>query len=225
MNKTYITIALGATAFVGAGVVAAAFYDEYRGGQKIRRCHDASRRHYRLIKEEGLKTVASLKKATDALNGPELEAVVAKVQETLRDVATGKIVLVRADAPPAPRFEHEEDEAIWEPDVSPFLDDTPDLEAERLDFSNNWNREDLSFRFEHEEEEAISKPNVLPFLEDASDLETERLDLLNNWSREELLTLEGIGATIADRIIANRPFTSLEAVQALPRMPIYLSQL
>ena len=40
--------------------------------------------------------------------------------------------------------------------------------------------------------------------------ETKILDLLNNGSQEELMTLPGIGAVLSNRLIAARPFESLE---------------
>jgi Skp family chaperone for outer membrane proteins len=43
--------------------------------------------------------------------------------------------------------------------------------------------------------------------------ETKILDLLNNGSQEELMTLPGIGTVLANRLIAARPFDSLESVQ------------
>jgi predicted nucleic acid-binding Zn-ribbon protein len=43
--------------------------------------------------------------------------------------------------------------------------------------------------------------------------ETKILDLLNNGSQDELMTLPGIGSVLANRLIAARPFDSLEIVQ------------
>lgn len=41
------------------------------------------------------------------------------------------------------------------------------------------------------------------------------LKTLNTTSRDELITLPGIGPVLADRLVAGRPFDSLEAVQAV----------
>jgi outer membrane murein-binding lipoprotein Lpp len=45
--------------------------------------------------------------------------------------------------------------------------------------------------------------------------ETRILHLLNNGSQDELMTLPGIGSVLANRLIAARPFDSLEAAQTV----------
>jgi outer membrane murein-binding lipoprotein Lpp len=45
--------------------------------------------------------------------------------------------------------------------------------------------------------------------------ETRILHLLNNGSQDELMTLPGIGSVLANRLIAARPFNSLEAAQTV----------
>lgn len=45
--------------------------------------------------------------------------------------------------------------------------------------------------------------------------ETEILHLLNNGSHDDLIALPGIGPVLANRLIAARPFNSLEAVQTV----------
>jgi hypothetical protein len=52
--------------------------------------------------------------------------------------------------------------------------------------------------------------------------QTELLTLLNNASQVELTTLPGIGPALADRLVAARPFDTLEAVQTVKGIGVNL---